>query len=81
MYETIQQRFYSSYCNSISPKVGEATGSLGRSHSSDEVPVMGMERGASVIRSDYFETTQKRMMTKEMTKSFPVSKRMIILTI
>ena len=57
--ETVQQMFYSSYCNSIPMKSGEATSSVGRSHSSDEVPVMGMERRASVIQSQYFETTQK----------------------
>jgi RNA-directed DNA polymerase len=40
---------------------------------------MKMERRASVIQSQYFETTLKkrRMMTKEKTKSLPVSKRMV----
>ena len=37
-----------------------------------------MERRASVIQSNYFETTLKRRkMTKEMTKSLPISKRMV----
>jgi RNA-directed DNA polymerase len=58
--------------------MGDVTRSVGRSHSSDEVSVMGMERRASVIQSNYFETTLKRrMMAKEMTKSLPVSKRMV----
>ena len=57
--ETVQQMFYSSYCNSIPTKLGKATRSVGRSHSSDEVPVIGMERRVSVIQSYYFETTQK----------------------
>jgi hypothetical protein len=34
--------------------MGDATGSVGRSHSSDEVSVMGMERRASVIQSELF---------------------------
>jgi RNA-directed DNA polymerase len=39
---------------------------------------MGMKRRTSVIQSNYFETTLKRrMMTKEMTKSLPISKRMV----
>jgi hypothetical protein len=38
-------------------KSEDATGSVGRSHSSDEVSVMGMERRASVIWLYYFETT------------------------
>lgn len=40
---------------------------------------MGMERRGSVIRSGYFETTVENngMMTKEMTKSFAISKRMV----
>jgi hypothetical protein len=46
-------------CNSIPTKLGEATRSVGRSHSSDEIFVMKMERRASVIQSQYFETTQK----------------------
>jgi hypothetical protein len=37
----------------------EATRSVGRSHSSDEVSVMEMERRASVIQSKYFRTTIK----------------------
>ena len=57
--ETVQQMFYSSYCNSIPTKLGEATRSVGRSHSSVEIFVMKMERRASVIQSQYFETTQK----------------------
>jgi hypothetical protein len=57
---TVQQKFYSSYCNSISLQTGEATRSVGRSHSSEEVPVMGMERRASVIQSQYFRTTIKQ---------------------
>jgi hypothetical protein len=56
---TVQQKFYSSYCNSIPIKSEEATRSVGRSHSSDEIFVMKMERRASVIQSQYFETTQK----------------------
>ena len=50
-------KVYSSYCNSIPTKSGKATRSVGRSHSSDEIPVMGMERRASVIQSQYFRTT------------------------
>ena len=38
----------------IPVKLGDVTGSVGRSHSSDEVSVMGMERRASVIWSYYF---------------------------
>jgi hypothetical protein len=57
--KTVHQKIYSSYCNSIPTKLGEATRSVGRSHSSNEVPVMGMERRASVIQSQYFETTQE----------------------
>ena len=38
-------------------QVRDAKGSVGRSRSSDEVSVMGMERRASVIQSDYFKTT------------------------
>jgi len=49
--ETVQQMFYSSYCNSIPTKLGEATRSVGRSHSSDEIFVMKVERRASVIQS------------------------------
>jgi len=37
--------------------VGDAKESVGRSRSSGEVPVMGMERRASVIQSNYFKTT------------------------
>jgi hypothetical protein len=59
--ETVQQKFYSSYCNSILLQTGEATGSVGRGHSSEEVPVMGMERRALVIQSQYFRTTIKTM--------------------
>ncbi|MBX3257687.1 MAG: hypothetical protein KF862_26400 [Chitinophagaceae bacterium] len=55
---TVQQKFYSSYCNSIPAKSGEATGSVGRSHISEEVFVMKAERRASVIWSNYFETTR-----------------------
>jgi len=58
--ETVQQKFYSSYCNSIPLQTGDATRSVGRSHSSEEVPVMGMERRASVIQSQYFRTTIKK---------------------
>ena len=57
--ETVQQKFYSSYCNSIPTESGETTRSVGRSHSSDEIPVMGMERRTSVIQSQYFRTTIK----------------------
>jgi hypothetical protein len=39
---TVQQKLYSSYCNSILAKSGEATGSVGCIHSSDEVSVMEM---------------------------------------
>jgi hypothetical protein len=35
-------------------KAGDATGSVGRSHSSEEVSVMEMERRASVIQSELF---------------------------
>jgi hypothetical protein len=59
--ETVQQKFYSSHCNSILLQTGEATKSVGRSHSSEEVPVMGIERRASVIQSQYFRTTIKTM--------------------
>jgi hypothetical protein len=66
--ETVQQKFYSSYCNSISLQTGEATRSVGRSHSGEEIPVMGMERRASVIQSQYFETTQKENDDKRNDK-------------
>lgn len=49
--ETVQQKFYSSYCNSILLQTGDATRSVGRSHSSDETFVMKVERRASVIQS------------------------------
>jgi len=52
-------KFYSSNCNSISSQMRNATRSVGRSHSSNEVFVMKMERRASVIQSNYFETTLK----------------------
>jgi hypothetical protein len=39
--------------------IGNAIRSVGRSHSNDEVPVMGMERRTSVIQSKYFKTTIK----------------------
>jgi hypothetical protein len=55
--KTVDQRKYGSYCNSILPKAGEATESVGRSHSSEEVFVMKMERRTSVIQSQYFRTT------------------------
>lgn len=38
-------------------KPEDAKESVGRSHSSDEVAVMAMERRASVIQSNYFKTT------------------------
>jgi hypothetical protein len=57
--ETVQQKLNSSYCNSIQFQTGDATRSVGRSHSSDDVPVIGMERRASVIQSQYFITTIK----------------------
>ena len=53
--------FYSSNCNSIPIKSEDAKESVGRSHSSNEVSVMGMERRASVIQSKYFKTTPKLM--------------------
>lgn len=59
--ETVQQKLYSSYCNSIPMKSGDATGSCVRSHSSDEVFVMKMERRASVYQSYYFKTTSVLM--------------------
>ncbi len=45
------------YRCTISAKPGDMLGSVGRSHSSDEVSVMDMERRASVIWSYYFKTT------------------------
>jgi hypothetical protein len=57
--ETVHQKVYSLNCNSIPFKAGEAARRVGRGHSSEEVLVMGMERRASVIRSDYFETTKR----------------------
>jgi RNA-directed DNA polymerase len=59
--------------------MGEATGSVGRSHSRDEFFVMKMDRRASVIRSKYFITTIKQWedCKRKMTKSLPVSKRMV----
>lgn len=40
---------------------------------------MGTERRASVIQSNYFKTTSsyRRKMMREMTKSLPISKRMV----
>jgi hypothetical protein len=43
---TVSQMTYGSYCNSIPVRPGDATVSVGRSHSSDEVSVMDMERRA-----------------------------------
>lgn len=40
--------------NNSAVRAGDATGSVGRSHSSDEVSVMEMERRALVIQSQYF---------------------------
>ena len=53
-WRTVRQKTYSSYCNSISIKSGNTTGSVGQSHSSDEVSVMEMERRALVIQSELF---------------------------
>jgi hypothetical protein len=39
--------------------MGDRVRSVGRSHNSEEFSVMEMERRASVIRSNYFETTIK----------------------
>jgi hypothetical protein len=50
---TVNQR-NSSDCNSIPAKSGEATRSLGRSHSSEEVFVKKMERRTSVIQLEVF---------------------------
>jgi hypothetical protein len=47
--QTIGQKTYSSYCNSILPQAGDAINSVGQSHSSVEVSVMEMERRALVI--------------------------------
>jgi len=47
---TVQYIFYSSYCNLILLKAGDATGSVGLNHSSDEVSVMEMERRVQLIR-------------------------------
>ncbi|MDQ6812377.1 MAG: hypothetical protein M3040_01355 [Bacteroidota bacterium] len=55
-WRTISQKMYGSYCNSIPVVPGDATASVGRSHSSEEVSVMDMERRASVIWSYYFKT-------------------------
>jgi len=68
------------YCYLIPVKPGDVSESVGRSHSSDEVSVMGMERRASVIWSYYFKqpsAVADGMMKEEKTKSFPVSKRMV----
>jgi hypothetical protein len=46
----------------ISSKMGDALRSVGRSHSSEEVSVMDMERRASVIWSYYFKTTVENSM-------------------
>ena len=48
--ETIRQKTYGSYCNSIPAKPGDAINSVGQSHSSYEVSVMEMERRALLIR-------------------------------
>jgi len=50
MWKTVIQRKYSSYCNSISPSVRDATASVGLNHSSDEVSVIEMERRVQLIR-------------------------------
>jgi hypothetical protein len=42
--------------------MGDVSGSVGRSHSSEEVSVMDMERRASVIWSYYFKTTVENSM-------------------
>jgi hypothetical protein len=42
------------HTTSIQPQVGDATGSVGLSHSSDESFVMREERRAWVIQSNYF---------------------------
>jgi group II intron reverse transcriptase/maturase len=64
---------------SILAKLGDVSGSVGRSHRSEEVSVMGMEQRASVIWSYYFKQPLKSngMMKEEKTKSFAVSKRMV----
>lgn len=46
---TVDQKIYSSYCNSILLKAGDATGSVGLDHSSDEVSVMEMEQRVQLI--------------------------------
>jgi hypothetical protein len=51
--------FYGLNSNSMLLKAANATGSVGRSHSSEEVFVMKMERRASVIQPAYIETTLK----------------------
>ena len=56
-YRTVLQKYYSSYCNSIAAKPGDVTGSVGQSHSSEEVSVMGMERRALIIQSNYFNNS------------------------
>jgi len=55
LWRTVRQKTYSSYCNSILSQTGEASAAAdGRSHRSDEVAVMAMERRASVIRLELF---------------------------
>jgi hypothetical protein len=63
----------------ISSKMRKVSASVGRSHSSEEVSVMDMERRALVIWSYYFKQplSINGMMAEEQTKSFPVSKRMV----
>jgi hypothetical protein len=51
--------FNGSHSNSMLRKAADATRSVGRSHSSEEIFVMKMERRASVIQPNYFETTLK----------------------
>jgi hypothetical protein len=48
--------FMCSYGNSIPLEAGDAKRSVGRSHSSKEASVMGVERRASVIQSQYLKT-------------------------
>ena len=57
------------YCYLIPVKPVDVSESVGRSHSSDEVSVMGMERRASVILSYYFKQPLKNnaMMKEEKT--------------
>ena len=45
--------------------MGDRVRSVGRGHSSEEAPVMGVERRASVIQSNHFGTTEANVLKED----------------